>query len=148
MDSKYQTSALGEPDLRVEGLQLWIHERQFPDSKDYCDGNWLIVTARCCASQADVSVNGPILHLSELHSWMVKCEACMPHFWVRPIWVHRTQYCYQVENDSAWTVWVYITPDHLSQSIALSLRSISRTFRDSLQVSRQSSVPINQRLSC
>jgi len=53
-----------------------VDSRWFPDSKDYCDGNWLIVTARCCASQADVSVNGPILHLSELHSWMVKCEAC------------------------------------------------------------------------
>jgi hypothetical protein len=38
---------LGEPDLRVAGLRVWIHGRQFPDSQDYWDGNWLNATAYC-----------------------------------------------------------------------------------------------------
>jgi len=70
MANGYQTIVLGRPDLQVGGLQLWIHARQFPDSEDYWDGNWLMVTVRCCASGAEVWVKGPILHLSELHHWM------------------------------------------------------------------------------
>jgi len=38
---------LGMPDLKLEGLQIWIHGRQFPDAADYWDGNWLRVTAHC-----------------------------------------------------------------------------------------------------
>ena len=35
---------LGEPDIKLAGLQIWVHGRQFPDSDDYWDGNWLYVT--------------------------------------------------------------------------------------------------------
>ena len=64
MDNKYQTQRLGETDLQVAGLQLWIQGVEFPESKDYWDGNWLRVSVHCYASNAQVRVSGPILHLS------------------------------------------------------------------------------------
>jgi len=60
---------LGPPDLKLEGLQIWIHGRQFPDSEDYWDGNWLNVTAHCGASGASVFADGSIIHLPELERW-------------------------------------------------------------------------------
>jgi hypothetical protein len=57
---------LGEPDLELSGLQIWIHGRQFPDSADYWDGNWVNVTTHCGAQDASVWTSGPIIHLSEI----------------------------------------------------------------------------------
>ena len=45
---------LGVPDLKLAGLQLWVHGREFPESEDADDGNWLRVTAHCGASGASV----------------------------------------------------------------------------------------------
>src|SRR5256885_6731459 len=36
---------LGTPDIKLGGLQVWVHGRQFPDAIDYWDGNWLRITA-------------------------------------------------------------------------------------------------------
>ena len=61
------TSAdLGEPDLKVAGFQLWVHGSQFPESKDYHDGNWLRVTANCGASGASVWTQGAILMVTDI----------------------------------------------------------------------------------
>ncbi len=57
---------LGEPDLRVAGFQLWVHGRQFPESEDYDDGNWLRVTAHCGASGASVWAQGAILTVMDI----------------------------------------------------------------------------------
>jgi hypothetical protein len=51
---------LGAPDLKLEGLQIWVHGRQFPDLHDYWDGNWLRVTAHCGGSGASVFTTGSI----------------------------------------------------------------------------------------
>src|SRR5882724_344446 len=32
---------LGTPDIKLSGLQIWVHGRQFPNATDYWDGNWL-----------------------------------------------------------------------------------------------------------
>ena len=118
MDNKYQTEELGEPDLQVAGLQLWIHGRQFPESKDYCDGNWLIVTVHCCASGADVWVSGPILNLEELHQWMVDCESMYASLsgeanmeCIEP----NVSVKLKITKLGQIDMWVYITPDHLYQ---------------------------------
>jgi len=60
---------LGEPDLKVAGLQIWIHGRQFPDAMDSDDGNWLRVTAHCGALGASVFVSGAILQVTDLVRW-------------------------------------------------------------------------------
>lgn len=67
------TDNLGPPSIEMEGLQIWVHSRQFPDSTDYWDGNWLNITAHCGAKGADVWTSGPIIHLPELSRW---AEAC------------------------------------------------------------------------
>jgi hypothetical protein len=64
---------LGEPDIKLAGLRLWIHGYQF-EAEDYWDGNWLNVTAHCSAEGASVFTSGPIVHLSELHTWSFQCE--------------------------------------------------------------------------
>ena len=38
---------LGQPDITVGALHIWIHERQFPESEDFWDGNWGNATAHC-----------------------------------------------------------------------------------------------------
>ena len=65
---------LGTPDLKIEGLQIWVHGRQSPDAADYWDGNWLRVTAHCGRNGASVFTTGSIIHLSELDRWLVESE--------------------------------------------------------------------------
>lgn len=55
-----------DPDLKISGLSVWIHGRQFPDAFDYWDGNWLRVSAVCQYPNARVSADGPIIHLGEV----------------------------------------------------------------------------------
>ena len=70
MNDKYQVQ-LGEPDIEIAGLQIWVHGRQFPELHDYWDGNWLRVTVHCGAKGDSVWASGPIIHLSELHGWLI-----------------------------------------------------------------------------
>jgi hypothetical protein len=49
------------PQLEVGGFKLWVHGRQFPDSDDSWDGNWLRVTGHCSGAGGSVSVTGSIL---------------------------------------------------------------------------------------
>ncbi len=65
---------LGAPDIKLEGLQIWIHGRQFPSEKDYWDGNWLNVTAHCGAQGADVWTSGAILHVPDIARWLDSLE--------------------------------------------------------------------------
>lgn len=68
---------LGPPDLRLAGFQLWVHGRQFDESDDFWDGNWLRVTARCEAHGASVWASGAIVRVPELQSWAGECEDMM-----------------------------------------------------------------------
>ena len=65
---------LGEPDIKLSGLEIWIHGYQFPDEIDYLDGNWIDITARCTAKNALVWVTGNILHLPDLKHLMNTSE--------------------------------------------------------------------------
>jgi len=63
-----------EPSLRIAGLKLWVHGRQFPSAQDYWDGNWLRVTARCESPGSSVETAGAIVHLGELAGLLDECE--------------------------------------------------------------------------
>jgi hypothetical protein len=52
---------LGDPDIEIAGLQIWIHNRCYPESE-----NWLNVTVHCGAQGSSVRANGTIIHLSEI----------------------------------------------------------------------------------
>jgi hypothetical protein len=60
---------LGEPDLDLAGLKLWVHGYQFQDADDYWDGNWLRATAVCSANGASVLVSGPFIRNTEIQDW-------------------------------------------------------------------------------
>ena len=54
---------LGEPNIKLTGLQIWIHGRQVPNS----DGNWLNVIAHCGEAGASVWVSGAVVDLVEVN---------------------------------------------------------------------------------
>lgn len=67
---------LGQADIKISGLQIWIHGRQFPDLKDsYDDGDWLNIAVHCCQDGASVFMSGSFLRLSELKRWYIKLKA-------------------------------------------------------------------------
>ena len=67
--------SLGSPALKVAGFHLCIHGRQFPDSQDYLDGNWLNITAHCGANGSSVWVSGAIVMVSDLARLLAGCES-------------------------------------------------------------------------
>ena len=74
MKLEYYKDNFGKPSIKIAGLQIWIHGRQYAESEDYWDGNWLRITAHCGAAGAEVWVSGAILHLSEIESWLQGLE--------------------------------------------------------------------------
>ena len=61
--------SLGPPQLKIAGLELWVHDRRSPKAQDYWEGNWLVVTARCAATGANVWTTGPMLRVPDLVRW-------------------------------------------------------------------------------
>lgn len=64
-----------DPDLMIAGLKVWVLRRQYPDSDDYWDGNWVEVDATCEADGSHVRARGPFIHLSELGRFRDACAA-------------------------------------------------------------------------
>ncbi len=118
MDSDFSEDTLDPPHIRLDGLRIWVHSRQYPDVLEYWDGNWLIVTVCAAWSGAQVWVSGPILHIPELAQWAEESErlyktlkgeaklSCMePNLSVK-LTAHMTG---QIQAE------VNITPDNLTQ---------------------------------
>lgn len=61
---------VGPPDFMIAGLRVWVFGRQYGDSQDFWDGNWVNVLVHCAAGGAQVETSGPILHLSSLAQWL------------------------------------------------------------------------------
>jgi len=64
-----------EASISFGPLKIWIEGRQFPESKDYWDANWLMTTAECVGKGSSVKADGPFLHLGELKYWKDNLEA-------------------------------------------------------------------------
>ena len=58
-----------EPDLKLGGFSLWVFGRQFPNSTDYWDGNWLNVRAVVTTPGAFVEIQRPCVRTSDLASF-------------------------------------------------------------------------------
>jgi hypothetical protein len=52
--------------LELAGFTLAVLRRQFPDAKDYWDGNWLLVTCTCQASGSFVEAKEPFVRVDEI----------------------------------------------------------------------------------
>ena len=74
MGSERIKDNLGEPDIDLNGFQLWVHARQFPNEWDYWDGNWLNATAHCGTHDANVWTSGSIIHVPDLLRWLSALE--------------------------------------------------------------------------
>ncbi|MDM8556154.1 hypothetical protein QUF75_15625 [Desulfococcaceae bacterium HSG7] len=110
--------ASGAPDISLSGLKIWISGRQFEDSTDFQDANWLVVTARCSSYFSEVLTQGPIIHLSELELWMAELlklneticgEAdlnCMEPELSASI---------RLDKNGSGTLTVFITPDNMNE---------------------------------
>lgn len=57
----------------MEELHIEFHRREFPDSKEYYDANWLCVTARYETSAAKVEAEGPILGTWDIERFRNEC---------------------------------------------------------------------------
>ena len=68
---------LGDPDIKIAALKIWVHGRQFEDAQDYWDGNWLRVTAHCGADGGSALAHGSILHLGEKLTSSVSARSFM-----------------------------------------------------------------------
>lgn len=114
-----ESHQLGAPDIKLAGVNVWVHQRQFPESEEFWDVNWLIVTASCSAPSAVVSVHGPIIHLTEIERLLNESQQvlaslsgkaglrCMePEF----------NLMLEMQTGGRLTLEVEITPDHLAQS--------------------------------
>ena len=112
------TQKLGEPDLKMLGFKLWIHGRQFPESDDFWDGNWLNITAYCGESGANVLINGPYVSLNEIAQWKSICNLLYQELtgeeelrFIEP------NLNFQIRlNHGKGYLRIFITPDQLNQS--------------------------------
>ena len=109
----------GEPDLEIDGFQLWIHGREFPQSQDYYDGNWLRITAHCGARGADVWISGSLLMVTDLVSFGKDCEALAigstEKATLNPMEPELEISLERSDSLGHFTAVVDITPDHMDQ---------------------------------
>ena len=105
-------------DLRLAGLRIRIHGRQFPDAHDDWDGNWLDVTAQCDDNSASVAARGPLLHLSELERWCGEAETLFETLTGKArldCQEPNLSVLLEAASPGQITMEVSITPDHLTQ---------------------------------
>lgn len=114
MSQNVTPADLGEPDLKVAGLQLWVLGRQFPESDDCYDGNWLCVTAHCGAPGARVWAEGAIVMVTDIADFGDECAA-MLRSEVQSATLAPFEPDLKVRSraPTAWATSARITPDHL-----------------------------------
>ena len=61
-------------DIRLDSIYITAHQREFPDSMDFWDGNFLVVTVIYEDDQNMIKIHGPYLHLKELSQFLNECE--------------------------------------------------------------------------
>jgi hypothetical protein len=111
--------SLGPPALNLAGFQLWIHGRQFRDSQDYWDGNWLNVTAHCGSNGASVWASGAIIMVSDLVGLATECEALCERGQgeavLQPCEPNLLLHLRPLDKRGHNLMHVEITPDHMTQ---------------------------------
>jgi hypothetical protein len=119
MGLKSAANCMGPPALKIAGFQLWIQGRQFPDSQDYWDGNWLNVVAHCGGNGASVWASGAIIMVSDLAAWMAECDllyqGTQSEAVLRPLEPNLLATLRTLDRMGHILLRVEITPDHMTQ---------------------------------
>ena len=108
----------GTRDIQIAGLSIWIHQRQFPESEEFWDANWLDITAGCEASGAQVETSGSILHLTELDKLLRECRQMHASLSGKASFVcmeRELDLKLEMQTGGRLTMEVKITPNHLEQ---------------------------------
>jgi hypothetical protein len=104
---------------------LWVHGRQFPESTDYWDSNWLRVTASCRAAGAHVWVSGALLRVPDLLRWAEETDALREgratESHLEPAEPHLGATIRRVEERAPFGMRLAINPDPLAQEHAFEL---------------------------
>jgi hypothetical protein len=109
---------IDDPDLTIAGLKIWVHGRQFPESGDYHDANWLFITAQCDAEGARVTATGPILQITEILHFLKSCEilaTTLRGSAILPCREPNLAVELDAKSHGHIAITVEITPEHLSQ---------------------------------
>lgn len=110
---------LGDPSIKIGGLEIWVHGREFPDLYDYWDGNWLRVTAHCSAVGSNIRVNGPLIMVQDIAGWTMQCESLYRDLkgeaLLKPHEPSLMVTIRAVDSSGHLEMEVEITPDHLTQ---------------------------------
>jgi hypothetical protein len=61
-------------ELKLAGLKLSVLRREFPDSHDIWDGNWLNVIGECKTLELNVKASGPFLSVAEFADLLEKLK--------------------------------------------------------------------------
>ena len=108
-----------EPDLTLAGLSIWARSREFSESDDYWDGNWIDIRARVEAPGAFVETSGPWVRSDEIAAFAEELEVLYRDLrgaaefrCVEPMLGARVV----VGVRGNVEVTIEITPDHLAQS--------------------------------
>lgn len=109
----------GDPDFKFGGLSLWALSRQFPQSDDYWDGNWIYTYASAEAPGARIETQGPFLRSDEIESFLGELTGLNQNLEGRaeldcmePMLRVEVACC----SLGSVQVIVEITPDHVTQS--------------------------------
>lgn len=107
---------LGEPDLRIGDLRLWVHGPDVVDTRPYED--WLRVTAHCGGAGASVWVSGEIVRYQDLREWVDQTEALYRNLAgfarLSPL-EPNLSVALSVDRTGGVAASVEITPDHMNQ---------------------------------
>ena len=105
--------------FKLAGFQLKVLARQFPDSHDIWDGNWLNVIGECNAEGSSVRAAGPFVSLSEIIA-LLKTMESLHSFSSKKGEVHfmepELELNFEANSIGGVSFSVDFTPDNLSQS--------------------------------
>ncbi|MFN8220483.1 MAG: hypothetical protein U0S12_10195 [Fimbriimonadales bacterium] len=94
--------------------------RQYPESEDFYDGNWLVAKAHAGAAGASVWVEGPILLVQDVAKFVAECEAIYrgeaPSATLEPAEPELKVVLEVSDGPGHFRVRVEITPDPLRQA--------------------------------
>ena len=123
---------LGEPALRLAGLQLWVHGRQFPDAAESYDRDWLNITAHCGETGASVWVHGALLQSWHFAQFVRACAELRDRLTgsaqlggTEPELIARLDAADRVGHIEFV---VYITPDHIAQEHTFRFGGLDQTY--------------------
>jgi hypothetical protein len=119
MMTKFEDENLGTPDIKIAGLQIWIHGYQFAEADNEDDANWLRVSAHCGAIGASVWVSGSLIMVNDIERLSSGSEKLyqnqIKELEIDPLEPELHIALKTIDSRGHLELTVEITPDNLSQ---------------------------------